>query len=224
MSGLIKSGEAAQLAPLRLVALSEPRPLSSEAQQTLRLEARIIELEDERERLLAQAADLRRQIELAFDKGKEDGRSEGLAAADDRREERLAILRDAAQSAGAALSTALTELETVAVGLAVETLDIMFGETLDRRDAVVALVRHQLGRLDAASLVRIEVAADDFGNDDDLAVLAALPELRAVTVIRSAALRPGDCRMTARIGELDLGLTRQWSVLKQQLDALECGA
>ena len=146
--------------------------------------------------------------------GREDGRREGAEA----KVEILLALDAAITRTAEQLRADMQSLEPIAIALARAALTKVFGDTPHIDDRIARLVRRQLESLDRAAVLSVTVSANDFSDDDALATLSAAAGLEGLVVQASEALGSGDCRMRLRLGELDVGLSRQWSSLRALLD------
>lgn len=215
MTALIKPGSHAHgsVRPFALrahidgVAAVDPR-IAALRQQVETLEAELLE----RDEALAALASER---DLARAEGEASGREAGLAEADARREEALALLEKTAASASKALGERLETMERLAALLARTCLDRLFGEAGARGKLVADLLRHQLERLRGAAIVEIEVAAQDFDADSVSSIASA-----GVRIVLADALDSGDCRIRLALGALEIGLDQQWGVLSGILDEI----
>lgn len=217
MSGVIKSGAAGFAARVRTIAFdgaaaaSPPPPdpeLAELRRQILDLEALLAERD-------AAAETLSEAAESAYAEGEAAGREAGRAEADDRSGEALALLRDSAERAAAAVEKRLGETDRLAALLAKTCLDKMFGAPGSRADLVRGLISHQIEALRQETIVAIDVSAEDFACPE--AAAAAAPAC-AVTV--SDTLASGDCTIRLQLGALDIGLGRQWGILRAALDGM----
>jgi type III secretion protein L len=213
VTGLIKSGAAGLDARVRTLvfdaagnaAAPAPDPeLALLRERALDLEAALAERD-------ATAVRLSEAAEAAFEEGEAAGRAE----ADSRRAEALETLMENADRAVAALEERLEATDRLAALLARTCLDKMFGAAGPRGALVEDLIRHQLDALRQETMIEIRVSAEDF--DCAEAVAAAAPACRTIV---SDALASGDCTIRLGLGELEIGLGRQWDTLRAALDGM----
>lgn len=214
MTAIIKACEAVGDTPVRALE-GAPRP---QTREEIALRARIARLEEEvaeRERLIAS---LRDQAESAYADGHTAGRATGAREANDDVEARFALLDRAIGEATAGFGQTLASLEGLAALLARECLERMFGET-SGAEVVLALLRKQVATLERAAIVHIEVAEIDFPNAGACARLAGKLGLQGIEI--DARARPqGSCTIRLQLGEMEIGLDRQWGALSAALAAL----
>ncbi len=215
MSGLIKSGAAgldARVRPLAFdpagaaLAPAVDPELAALRERVLDLEARLAEHETAAE-ALSKAAD------EAYAEGEAAGREAGRAEADDRRGEALALLGETAERAAAALDERLEATDRLAALLAATCLDTLFGAPGRRTELVRDLIRRQLDGLRRETIIELRVSAEDFDSPEQAA--AAAPGC-AVSI--ADELVSGDCTIRLQLGELDVGLGRQWGTLRAALE------
>lgn len=156
---------------------------------------------------------LHTQAETAVHEAERRGRDAGMHAADDRSAERLQRLDAGLTQALADFNTAITGLERLAPLLAREGLVGIFGQAETRLELVADIIRHQIATIDANAIVRIEVSATDFANDDALADLASAHGGRRIEIQRLGGLKSGECRIRLALGTLEVGIDQQWGRL-----------
>lgn len=215
MSALIKSSQGAAVRPFNAALRPPVSPLEEECE---RLRQRIAALESELGRRDATIVDLRAEIPRMLEKGKAEGHEAGLNDAQDRQEERLALLGDGIRQAQTKLNENMTALERLAALLARECLDVVLGDAKHRASSVRKILANQVARIEKSSVLAIELSKADFPDDESLSALAQ--ELRHASLTASEAMAPGGCRMTLRLGTLEVGLDRQWTSLRAVLDSI----
>lgn len=194
---------------------------SSQEQLQARYQTQLIEeLQGACDDRAAQIAQLRKDIADESAKAYEEGRLAGLAAADDRQKERIALLSEKLSQAVDALRSEYVSMERLAVLLARLCLEKMFGESSDRVALVRDLIRGQIQEIDPATLLNVTVSCEDFASESALLNVAESLGLARARVLASPEMSSGDCEMTLTLGQLDLGLTQQWGVLSQALFAM----
>ena len=217
MTAIIKSGAAGYEARVRTIAfdneVAAPAPpsdpeLAELRQRLLALEATLAERDAAAETLSEAAAG-------AYAEGEAAGREAGLAEAEDRSGEALALLQASADRALAAIAERLHETDRLAALLAKTCLDKMLGAPDSRSDLVRGLISHQIDALRRDTIVEIGVSAADFADPE--AAAAAAP---GCAVAVSDKLSSGDCTIRLQLGALDIGLGQQWGVLRAALDGM----
>lgn len=213
MSRIIKAGIGPAHAQIRQItrpiSLASP---SAEDDALERLGAKIGALRDDLDardhRIVELEAEIERVAVEEFCKGEVAGRE----AAEDKQAERLACLAKAVEAAQQDVAAELKKAESTAVLVARACLDRMLGDKAHWTALVNDLVRHQITQVSRDTLLKIEVAAEDFADDESLESLGD-------PVVRSN-LPPGSCKMILRLGEVDAGLTQQWGTLERHLRQL----
>jgi flagellar biosynthesis/type III secretory pathway protein FliH len=215
MSTLIKSSSGAVVRPLGAALRPPVSPLEEECE---RLRQRIAALEGELGRRDATIAELHAEIPRTEEKAKAEGRALGFNDAQDRQEERVALLDAGIRQAQTRLNENMSSLERLAALLARECLDTVLGDAKHRASSVRKIIASQVAKIEKSSVLAIELSKADFPDDEALAALAQ--ELRPATLGASEAMAPGGCRMTLRLGTIEVGLDRQWTSLRAVLDSI----
>lgn len=220
MSRVIKSGADRDGIHIRALMASAAAPVvSPDARRIIELESRLIqadnqlaELREEVDRMTATALDARREGHAA-------GVTEGRDAADDRSDELLRLISDAAAGAGADFRTRLESLEGIAAGLAGIALARIVGD-MDGRQAMVAhTVRRAVEETFNGSALGIEVSRTDFPDPVSLESIAFPEGVAAIGIRAVDDLPSGGCRVRLKLGEIDLGLDGQVARLRTLFDA-----
>ncbi len=215
MSGIIKSENANGLTQVRpLAALTAAMTKQDEERERLR--RRIAALEADLNQRDKTIENLHGDVIRAREEGMEDGRKAGLAEAQDLQAERLVLLETAMNRAQSELAASLQSLERLAPLLAQECLEIVLGDADDRAGLLSRIVRAQMGKIDKAALLGIELSRQDFPDEDALAAFASRSGLAAVALTASD-MPGGGCVMTLRLGRMDVGIHQQWGVLRDLL-------
>jgi flagellar biosynthesis/type III secretory pathway protein FliH len=219
MSALIKSGaERAFMRPLA-AALTAPdhAPLSAQDEEREGLMRQIETLEEAlRQREGAMAA-LRDDAVRQFSAGEENGRAAGLAEAQDRQAERLQLLESAITETRAELTETLASCQRLAGLLAQDCLDKILGAAADREILVERIIAEQVGKIDKAMILAVEVSQADFPASE-IAALGARLGLPEQSIVMRNDLSPGACEMVLRLGRMNIGLNQQWGALRAVLD------
>jgi type III secretion protein L len=210
MKRVIKADDA-RTQPIRPVRGSETRSGAPDSTHD-----RILELEralrDQRAEVEALRQEQASRRQEAFD----EGFSVGLATADDRARDRLELLRTSLADALGDVKTTLGTSERLAALVARECLNKMLAEPEDAAELVAKLIARQFETLERSSVLSVRVAAADF-DTERLAALEIDMGLAGLDLDASSEVASGGCRMELRLGAIDLGLDRQWPVLRDLL-------
>ncbi|WP_157215380.1 FliH/SctL family protein [Flavisphingomonas formosensis] len=216
MTMLIKAEDAASS-----IAPDAARHISREDQALRDAQARIRALETQlTERRQAEQA-LLAEHERALAKAREDAFDEGRDAAQKEDAQRLSLLRDALVALRDQVDARMRETERLAVLLARDCLDILFGAASNRQDDVERLIRHQMEQIDRAMILEIRVSASDFPEEVLIQQLAyRLTPDGGLTLLRDPRLASGQCTVVVRLGRMEIGLDQQWPALRELLGEL----
>ncbi len=217
MSSIIKSDSHDELAAVRTIAalpIAPPAPVVDVERE--RLKRRVAELDGVLRQRESEIAELGRDVERAYARGRIEGHEEGLADAQDRQDDRLRVLENAVRDAQTSLENQLKATESLAALLARDGLEVLFGDAAGRGEMVEAIIRTQIEELDKDLVLGVEVSAEDFADAGALPLLTQRLGLPAASLIRVEA-PSGHCVMNLRLGRVDAGLDRQWGVLRALL-------
>lgn len=154
------------------------------------------------------AAQLAAAAEEARRQGYEEGFAIGSEEAARTLAQRCGELEALAKSLGEAHRRALEGLEDIALGIGWEALCKLLGESALAKDAMLAMVRHSLGRVkDEAVVVRV--------NPGDLELLRE--HLPATGFAADASVELGGCVIEAGGGWIDARLETQLERLREAL-------
>lgn len=220
MSGVIKSGQASADAKVRTLPMRPMTPVAAPVDPVLaalREELRV--LADDNARLEAEVARLTAERPRAREEALSEGRAAGRREAESQAAEALSRLEDGVAHALKAFTADLASLERLAVVLAKESLTRMVGDADARAGLLRDIIRRQVATIDGRSLVRIEVSAEDFPDDAQLAAIAGAGGTR-LDVAASSDLGSGDCHMRLVLGGVEIGVNQQWTRLSALLDEL----
>lgn len=222
MSGIIKSGNLADLSVVRPVAVPAAISAASirQEEERERSHKRIAALEEDLHKRDASITALRADVERAFEEGKTQGHAAGLAEAQDRQAERLSLLDNAVRQALEKMSTDLSSLERLAAVLARECLDKILGSPDDHAELLGQIISKQIAKIDKVMLLGIEVSQQDFPDDEALAALGKRIGLSAVALTARDDMASGGCVMQLRLGRMNIGIDRQWGALREVLDEM----
>lgn len=220
MRAIIKSSDTTMLSAVRAVGgLVEPEPVPPAENPFAALEGRIAHLEDmlaKRERDIDR---LQNEVKTARAEGEATGRKHGREEAENREADRIVLLEEATEWARARFADYLADTESLAAILTRECLGKLFQEPGFRGDAVIAILKAQMTRLEAKTLVSIRVSAEDF-SDESLAVMAHRLGIEDISIERDSELSAGGCVLKPRLGEIDVGLETQWRAVRALLDSI----
>jgi len=214
MNGLIKAIDAEACR-----SLGEERVLRESISQPSFAPASLSETEIEK--LRAELASLREEMDQRIATTRHEARAEGRQAAaaefNNSRAEALERLERACNRALESFSRHMLAVENLAGMIAEAVLDqLLLGEAHYRelaRAAIAARVRE----IDRTSIVRVLVSPKDFPEADELEQLADLCGIDQMVIAQSDELDAGQCRMELALGTLDVGLADQWQRLRPQL-------
>lgn len=222
MTGLIKSRDAGdRVRPVDVARPTAP-PLPAQV-----VDVETVALRREIESLTKALRDreteidfLRGDLDRAFKAGEADGRASGLQEGAERGAAALKVLELGVDRALRAVSHDLSALERLAVQLALEGLSKVFGDASERAALVAEIIRKQVAELEAASIVRIDVAREDFADQAALRALAVSLGHPGLVLDATGELSSGDCRIKLILGGLEVGVDQQWSRLEAALEEL----
>jgi flagellar biosynthesis/type III secretory pathway protein FliH len=223
MSAVIKSGDASAHSLVRPVLFAHAGPQkvrSEEDEERERVQRRLAALESEIRQRDSEIAGLRGEIDAAYARGKSQGHMEGLAAAERRESERLALLENASRHASAIFESTLESLERLATLLARDVLEMILGDSDHRRDAVAKIMRAEVAKIEKSALVEIAVSAEDFPDKRALSAALKRTGIPPGVAVVALDLPGGSCEMKLRLGRQDVGINQQWGVLRERLTEL----
>lgn len=208
---LIKRGHEVQRLAWRN-GLAQPMRTSARDPLLVALEHEV----DELKRLLAESLDERgKAIEAASTKARKDAEAEHKRADADA----LTALKKGVASAAEKVEAHFLKEQTLALLLAQVALERVFGEAADFQDLVTRAMRVQLHALRRGSVLSIRVSADDFGDEDALAELAATLG-DGINIAHDPGLSSGECHIDLRLGQVELSISQHWQSLQDELRRL----
>lgn len=175
----------------------------------------------EREQALDEA---KAKIITARAEGETAGRNVAEREAEDAHEQALAALRQGIEQARETLADGCERMELLALWIARNALEKLFGDDPGRKEAVGALIMHQLQSIERQMLLKIEVSRLDFPNTRELVALAAEIGTDETLLSANADFPAGACHMQLRVGTLDVGIDQQWGAIRDLLDQLATAA
>ena len=195
-------------------------PVVKSEDESDRLSQRIVALEAELHQREATISRLHGEVEDALTRGKEEGRKEGLAAADDRQNERLRVLENGLERAQDEFAASLASLERLAALLARDCLDIMFGDSEYREEMLGGLIAAQMAKIEKSALLAVVLSQQDFADKSALTKFAKRTGVAAMRFSLDADLPSGACLMRLKLGNHEIGIGQQWGVLRDHLNEL----
>ena len=160
-----------------------------------------------------QIAGHEKAIKDAFDRGKAAGWSEAEETFDHDRETSLAKLSEGIDAARTQLDVALASVEGLALTLAVEIVDKLFGDPSVYHDLLARAINARLRGIEESTILSVTVSRLDF---PDTGEVAHLPVARDKLVL-SEELEAGECRIDLELGGVEFSCLRQWADLKGHL-------
>jgi flagellar assembly protein FliH len=216
MSALLEPGARTAVRSLAGMAAPLPRGGATATPTADPVETERARLLREIERLGKALDDAGAEAQAAILDARAEGRSEGLADAEAREEDRVAALRDGIGEAAGAFATRLDLLDALAPQLVRTALGKLFDAPERWCEIAEAMLVRQLGTLRRSAVVAVQVSAMDF---PDPAAIRAL-DGGAVRVETDSGLRAGACRIECKLGAIDLDVREQWQVLAGLLDEM----
>ncbi|WP_010545494.1 hypothetical protein [Sphingomonas elodea] len=219
MSPLLKAGSGQTVR--RFVAASVPETLpgfapAAEDPRELELARLAAELECLEAARRQDAAEATRRIDAA----RQEGRAQGLAAAQAQEEARLAALRDGIEAASTAFAARLKILDELAPALVRGALAKLFDSFEEWSGPAEAAVARQLRTLGDAAVVHIRVSARDFPDPEVLAAMSERLGIVRTKLIVDADLRAGASRIECRLGQVEVDVRDQWQTLSSLFEAM----
>jgi flagellar biosynthesis/type III secretory pathway protein FliH len=222
MTGLIKAANGAVDFNIHSFVSAKPAP-KGKAIGTPTVHPLVAENEKLRSQIKSleeQAATHESALAAAYDEGVSEGRIEREAEFEDDRAEALERLETGFSEANVVLAETLSRLDGIAALVACNVLEKMFGDLSTRQATVIDLVRHQFTKINHDMVVAVDVSRADFPNTAEAAGVAETLNIVPDRLRVIDALESGDCRIKLTLGELDIGLDRQWTSLRDALSAL----
>lgn len=142
------------------------------------------------------------------------GAAAALAKFEHNEAERLESLKEGLGHAVTSLNTRLGEMEALSLLVAQTALERIFGHGNGYAEKVSAMVSHQMSRLGDSAVLKIEVSALDFPNEERLAAVSAGWGLASTDIAVRHDLAEGDCLLTVRFGQIELSLDSYWVELR----------
>lgn len=178
-------------------------------------EAELARLQAQVEWLEAALDDAKSAREAAVEAALEQGREEGLRAADELGTERLETLRDQLARTSEKCLQKLTEKDDLAIEIARTAIHKILGEASPCAALAGEIVRNAMAQVVAGTIVAVRVSSKDFAADDELALLAR--ELGAVRIVCDEELPCGGCEIELTLGTVVASLDVQLGALDREL-------
>jgi flagellar biosynthesis/type III secretory pathway protein FliH len=156
-------------------------------------------------------------LEAAYAKGEVDGRAAAGDAFEDDRAAAFDALTEGISSARDDLRRAFEGFEALAMLVAIEAIDKMTGNPEHYRAILVDAIRAQVRDVRDTGILSVTVSRCDFPDTREIAALEHSLGSTSETICVSDDLVRGECRINLQLGEIELGLDRQWDVLKAML-------
>lgn len=224
MSGVIKSANLSGLSVVRSLAEPSPAasviPISKHDEERDAFLRRISRLEEDMRRREQETAEFETRIEQAREEGVEQGYESGLIAAQDRQDERLALLDRSMHEALAIFQKTVMSVSRLSPLLARDCVDIILGDGDDRAETINRIIQTQLAKIDRAMLCDIRLSRLDFPDDASLVALTGKIGSASFHLAAQDDLPSGACLMTLKLGRISVGIDQQWPVLRDLLNEL----
>jgi len=222
MSSVIKSDRIAELSIVRpLISLGAPPVVvSRQEEERDRLHQRIAALEVALRQRDSALAGQRLEMATAIEQATEEGRRAGLAEAEDRQEQRLALLQASLSRSEADISERFQSFERLAALLAHECLSAMLEDPEHQSDVLQKMIAVQTAKIEKSLLVSVELSRADYPDRESVARLARQLDLPETSVAVSDNIAPGGCTMVLKLGRLEVGIGQQWGVLRELLEQI----
>lgn len=178
--------------------------------------AQVRALTDQVEALEAALRTAQDQNEIDRAEAFEQGREEGLAAAETREHERIAVLQGAVTEALATLERKVDQERDLAIDIARAALDRVVADPALYHGLVAETARRHAAGLQRGSIVGLRVSPIDFPDAD---ALAALPQLGTHAKVEAdPALEAGACIFDLSLGSFDVSIPRQLAAIEGALE------
>lgn len=171
----------------------------------------------------SEIADHAGALTAAYAKGEAAGRSAAEDEFEDSRADALATLEAGLAAAREQFAEALSGFEPLAIAVAVETVEQIFGDAAKHRELMVQAIAIQLDRLRDEAIVAISVSRIDFPDTREIAALSAAVGDRAGTLAARDDLPAGECVIALQLGKVELSSRRHWADIQAALASLSDG-
>lgn len=178
-------------------------------------------------RLQAKLEESQRQAEIGEKRGQECGLKlgieQGRKSAQDHHDAMLQELRGAMEKALAGFEKSLDrQARELAVRMTRTALANILGDNSRYASLIADTTAHHLREVVRDSLIRIEVSAADFPDQDELRrLLAEHVRDPACTIIAKPELESGACFVGLTLGTMDIGIQAQHAKLSSALNRLQ---
>lgn len=227
MNAVIKSADvaAANVLPLNLAQRPPARPPEL-ASAPVELAVLRHEVEALNRSLTEREADLDRlrgDVRRAYREGETEGRKAGLQAAETQRTDELKALQAGVAQACDDFDVSLRSLERLAVVVARESLAQVLADPEAQSGLAAQVIRRQIAQIEGESIVRVEVSAETFADDQQLRDLAQALGRPSLEILALNELGVGQCRIKLALGAIEVGVGQQWGRLSDLLTTLAQG-
>ena len=212
MNGLIKASQAQDIRGFGTVTTAPVEVPPSVAREDALME----ELTQTRATLANLEASLPDRLAAARAEGVEDGIRQSRR--DD--QARIDLLRSTAERATEDWQKRLTDIEGLAVALAREILERVFGAEGLEPAAVAAAIRNRIGALNERAVIRLRVGASDITPDMIGHEAGAIGQWDMVV---DSTLGEGEAVIDLDLGSIEVGPAQQWPRIASWLSRLEAG-
>lgn len=202
----------------RSIDLGDPKPESAPMRSAEM--ALIEELRSENQRLneiisqnLIELEKIRRE---EFERGRKLGKSEAMSD----ELERTALLAAAIKNAAVDYQEKLDSLEGLAILLAQTGLDRIFSDHQEMDVLIASAIRHRLELLKQHNIIAVFVSPVDFADDAAVNRLKSAVGDTKLDFQTDRKLGSGDCRLSLKLGEVEIGVKpqlKQLDILLRQL-------
>lgn len=187
------------------------------AQIDPRLQAMADEITDLKRHMVEQQVAHRQAEALA----RAEARLEAEAAYQTQDAQHLALLEHSLLAASEELMLQLRTLGDAAPLLCLVALEKVFGPSGSTPELVAQALTRQIEGLRRDALISVEVSAADFPDDDALSLLEK--QISSISISAKADLDAGCCRITLRLGQIEISLPGYWAELRVRLLSLSEG-
>lgn len=174
-----------------------------------------------------QLADLRQKINALEErlirdvaKAREDGRKEAEQTFVKDEASRLSMLKANLEAAVTTATASFNSMEKLALVVCEDALAKVFAKPASYRQLVADAIAKQLGSLRKETVLGIHVSAQDFSDSKSLEALALAAGTGNITLHRDDELRTGACRISVRLGHIELSLPEHWEAMKSAFSEL----
>lgn len=210
MSSLIRREDVERAAPV-----APWRPSVPTADDPPAIDPAILAREERIRVLEARIEEIKREHDAALDRARAAAAKEAADRLKRDEAEALALLGANVAGAASKLEEAIAALERLAPLMCETALATVFDDASMHHAHVAAAIDRQMRALNGDSVIVISVSSEDFSGEEALPALAS--KYKGVSITPDAALPRGACKMTLRLGTIDIDLPAHWRALQQRL-------